>query len=361
MNEIVIIQHSTDMPPLRDDESTGVLDENDLLETTGIIQTVGKKPGKNFKRVFVWRNIIIFSTLHIASVYGIYLGIYKARWLTLLWNFGLLHVAGFGITAGAHRLWSHRSYKAKLPLRIILMIMNCMALQNSIHEWARDHRVHHKYSETNADPHNANRGFFFAHMGWLLERKHPDVIAKGKGIDVSDLESDNVVMFQKKYYLILAIFWCFIFPPIIPIYFFGESWTNAIFICSLFRYCSGLHFTWLVNSLAHLHGNKPYDKYINPSENLFVSIYSLGEGFHNYHHVFPWDYKTSELGDYWNNYSTGFIDFFAKFGLAYDMKQVNPEAIKKRVERTGDGTHGPWGWGDRDIPKEDIDSTEITN
>jgi stearoyl-CoA desaturase (delta-9 desaturase) len=70
--------------------------------------------------------------------------------------------------------------------------------QNSIHEWSRDHRVHHKFSETDADPHNAKRGFFFSHMGWLLTKKHPDVKNKGKAVDMSDLEKDFVVVFQHR-------------------------------------------------------------------------------------------------------------------------------------------------------------------
>lgn len=106
--------------------------------------------------------------------------------------------AAFGITAGAHRLWSHKAYKARLPLRIFLMILQTIAFQNCIYEWARDHRVHHKFTDTDADPHNASRGFFFSHMGWLLIRKHPEVKEKGKLIDMSDLEQDPVVMFQKK-------------------------------------------------------------------------------------------------------------------------------------------------------------------
>jgi stearoyl-CoA desaturase (delta-9 desaturase) len=64
--------------------------------------------------------------------------------------------------------------------------------------WVRDHRQHHKYTDTDADPHNATRGFFFSHCGWLMVRKHPDVIAKGKTIDLSDLEADPIVRFQKK-------------------------------------------------------------------------------------------------------------------------------------------------------------------
>jgi stearoyl-CoA desaturase (delta-9 desaturase) len=70
--------------------------------------------------------------------------------------------------------------------------------QNSIYEWSRDHRVHHKFSETDADPHNAKRGFFFSHMGWLLVKKHPDVRDKGKTVDMSDLEKDFVVVFQHR-------------------------------------------------------------------------------------------------------------------------------------------------------------------
>lgn len=77
-------------------------------------------------------------------------------------------------------------------------INNVHLLQNHLYEWSRDHRVHHKYSETDADPHNATRGFFFSHVGWLLCRKHPDVIEKGRGIDCSDLIADPLIRFQKK-------------------------------------------------------------------------------------------------------------------------------------------------------------------
>ena len=74
-----------------------------------------------------------------------------------------------------------------------------MAAQNSIFEWVRDHRVHRKYSETDADPHNAKRGLFFSHVGWLLMKKHPDVIKKGQLSDLTDLYSDKIVMFQERY------------------------------------------------------------------------------------------------------------------------------------------------------------------
>lgn len=68
----------------------------------------------------------------------------------------------------------------------------------------RDHRLHHKYTDTDADPHNARRGFFFSHMGWLMMKKHPEVFKKGKGIDMSDIERDPVVMFQKRFVTFLT-------------------------------------------------------------------------------------------------------------------------------------------------------------
>lgn len=78
-----------------------------------------------------------------------------------------------------------------------IKIIHLSFLQNDIYEWCRDHRVHHKFSETDADPHNSKRGFFFAHMGWLCVRKHPDVLNKGSTVDLSDLLEDPVVYYQK--------------------------------------------------------------------------------------------------------------------------------------------------------------------
>lgn len=99
---------------------------------------------------------------------------------------------------------------------------------------------------------------------------------------------------------------------------------------------------------------------ISPVENFAVSIASLGEGYHNYHHVFPWDYKTSELGDYPFNLTTGFIDTFARIGWAYDRKYVSPEMIYRRAHRCGDGSH-VWGYGDVDILEDDRTELDMMN
>nr|XP_033798036.1 acyl-CoA desaturase [Geotrypetes seraphini] len=296
-----------------------------------------EKEGPKPPMKIVWRNVIAMSLLHIGALYGLIL-IPSASFSTWVWSMFCSYFSALGVTAGAHRLWSHRAYKAKLPLRILLVLANSMSFQNDVYEWARDHRVHHKYSETDADPHNASRGFFFSHIGWLLVRKHPDVIEKGRKLDLSDLKADKIVMFQRRFYKPSVLLMCFIMPTVVPWYFWGESLKNAFYISSILRYASTLNLTWLVNSAAHMYGNRPYDKSINPRENLLVAFGACGEGFHNYHHTFPYDYSTSEFG--WQiNLTTFFIDSMCFLGLATSCRKVSKEVILARRLRTGDGSH----------------------
>lgn len=144
-------------------------------------------------------------------------------------------------------------------------------------------------------------------------------------------------------------FWCFIFPALVPWYYWGESYSTGFFVCGILRYILVLNSTWFVNSAAHMWGNKPYDRHINPAENFFVVFGAIGEGYHNYHHVFPSDYSTSEYG--WKfslNVTTMFIDFMATLGLAYDRKKITHESAFRRKTRTGDGSSG---FGYMDQPK----------
>jgi stearoyl-CoA desaturase (delta-9 desaturase) len=310
---------------------------SDLLDQPGIItpeiQNAKKQPLK-----IVWRNVVAFVILHLAALYGFFL-LPWAKPATWGWFVVTYLMNAFGITAGAHRLWTHRAYRAKLPLRILLAMFNSMAFQNDIIEWSRDHRMHHKYTETDADPHNANRGFFFSHCGWLMCRKHAEVKEKGKTIDMSDLLNDPVCAFQRKFYLPSVVLMCFVFPTVVPWYYWNESAWMAFYVCAVLRYTAALNVTWTVNSVAHLWGNKPYDSRIWPSENILVTAGACGEGFHNFHHVFPFDYATSEYA--WRfNLTTFFIDCMAAIGLAYDRRKTAVETVKRRMERTGDGSAG---------------------
>ncbi|XP_075975293.1 acyl-CoA Delta(11) desaturase-like [Anticarsia gemmatalis] len=305
----------------------------------------------------VYQNLITFGYWHLAAIYGLYLCFTELKWATMAFGFLLFVAAEIGITAGAHRLWAHKTYKAKLPLEILLMIMNSIAFQNTATDWVRDHRLHHKYCDTDADPHNATRGMFYSHVGWLLVRKHPDVKGRGKTIEMSDIYNNPVLRFQKKYAIPFIGMVCFGLPTFIPVYCWGESWSNAWHL-NMLRYVLNLNVTFMVNSVAHIYGNKPYDKSIQAAQNLLVSASTFGEGFHNYHHVFPWDYRAAELGNNCLNLTTKFIDFFAAIGWAYDLKAVSQEMIEKRAKRTGDGTN-LWGWEDKDLSKEMKSMTPI--
>lgn len=302
------------------------------------------------KYEIIYFNIFTFTFAHLSALYGVYLCFTSAKRESLILGYIIGVLAGFGVTAGAHRLWTHRTYKAKMPLQILLMLFYSFAYQNSAVHWIRDHRLHHKYSDTDADPHNATRGFFYSHMGWLLVKKHPEVKRRGRSLDMSDIYSNRVLMFQKKYAIPITGTICFVIPTLLPMYLWGESFKNAWHI-TILRYIITLHVAFLVNSAAHIWGYKPYDKRILPTQNLFVSFMAFGEGFHNYHHVFPWDYRTAELGNNYLNLTTMFIDFFAWLGWAYDLKSVPVSLAESRARKTGDGT-GLWGWGDKDMSED---------
>jgi len=213
---------------------------------------IGSKPNTYHMQI-VWLSVFKITVLHVIAFYGAYLAVAQAKYQTVIWGYLIAMSSGFGVLSGAHRLWSHKCYKAHYSLRVLLMILETLALQNDIYEWCRDHRVHHKYAETDADPHNSKRGFFFAHMGWLMVKKHPQVIEKGKQIDLSDVLSDPIVRFQRKYYAPLVLVIWGLLPTLIPYYFWSESLIVS-FSLNMTRYAISLHQAWLVNSAAHMSG-----------------------------------------------------------------------------------------------------------
>jgi len=284
-----------------------------------------------------WFMIGYVSFIHIAASIGIfYLPVLK--WQTYIVLFFTFIWSTLGITAGAHRLWAHRSFKAHWTVRLFLMICSCFSNQGSVYHWARDHRVHHKFSETPADPHNANRGLFFAHVGWLLTKKDPKVIEAGKKLDLSDLERDSIIMFQKRWDPWLAMFVCFALAPLTSYFFWNEDFVAHYFV-EVLRYVFILHCTWLVNSAAHKWGAHPYDDSINPAENPAVAFFAGGEGWHNWHHKFPYDYAASELGSNKHyNPTKMFIDACAYLGVVTDRKRaLNAWDMLKKKRAGNDG------------------------
>nr|AER29862.1 acyl-CoA Z10 desaturase [Planotortrix notophaea] len=323
-------------------------EETVLRETEDYVKLVAPQAAARIHELAIVP-LSLFTYWHITGLYGLYLIFTEAKWQTVVFTIFMYNAGILGITAGSHRLWAHKTYKAKRPLETLLMIFHSLTSQNTVRHWARDHRFHHKYSDTDADPHNATRGFFYSHVGWLLVKKHPEVLRRSQTIDMSDIYNNPVLRFQKNYGLPVVALFAYILPALIPMYCWEETLNNAWHI-NLLRIIANLHASCLVNSAAHAFGNKPYDKHIAATQISTLSFITLGECFHNYHHVFPWDYRTAELGNNRLNLTTLFIDFFAWVGWAYDLKTVSDGMVEARAKRTGDGTN-LWGWGDKDLGK----------
>ena len=229
-------------------------------------------------------------------------------------------VAGMGITVGYHRLFAHRSFKTYSAIEWILMVMGSMALQNTIVKWCSDHRRHHKKLDTEEDPYSITKGFFHAHIGWILDGKDSPVL----GVD--DLKKKSSVRFQTKYYWSISLFLSFVLPALIGLAYgrpFGGLLWGGIVRVTLVH-----HFTFLINSLCHFIGDKSYDTEISARDSWFAALMTFGEGYHNYHHTFQWDYRNGVK--WWHFDPTKWmIRSCSLIGLTKNLKRCTTAQIEK--------------------------------
>ena len=268
-----------------------------------------------------YTNIFYIVGHHILALYTLYNlpSVFSYR---LLIEFVLaIQLTGMlGITAGAHRLWSHKSYTAIAPVRFIFMLANSAAHQGSIYHWVKDHRMHHKHTDTELDPHSIEYGFMYSHIGWLFFRRTDKFREAAREIQMGDMENDSIVMFQHRNYFILSNLFCFVLPTLYGYYAWDSLWIGYFYF-GVLRWILLLHTTWCVNSVAHMWGSTPYNPRISSRQNTFTSLVSSGEGWHNYHHAYPYDYRASEYN--WNsewNPTTLLLDSLALFGCVSNRK-----------------------------------------
>ncbi len=231
-------------------------------------------------------------------------------------------LSGMSITAGYHRLLSHKAYKANKFVKFVLLLFGAGAFQNSALKWCTDHRRHHTFCDTDEDPYNIKEGFFWAHMGWIMvkeEDKYLDVYAK-------DLAADPLVMWQHKYYLPLCVFSGFIIPALIG--WAMGSWLGGLAIVGVGRVVFVHHCTFFINSWAHMWGSQPYTDTNTALDNPLLAFFSYGEGYHNFHHFFQNDYRN---GVKWWQYdpTKWLINIMSYFGWAHSLKRTSEEEILK--------------------------------
>ncbi|KAF7326369.1 Acyl-CoA desaturase [Mycena venus] len=275
----------------------------------------------NFLSELNWLNVAILGLTPVLSIIGAYHT--KLRWETALFSVFYYYFTGLGITAGYHRLWAHRSYNAGKFLQYFLAIAGAGAVEGSIKWWSRGHRAHHRYTDTELDPYNAGEGFWYSHMGWMLvkPRRKPGVA------DVSDLSKNEVVRWQHKYYIPLILFMSFALPTIIPWLAWGDARGGYVY-AGLVRLLFVHHSTFCVNSLAHWLGESPFDDKHSPRDHLITALCTIGEGYHNFHHQFPMDYRNAIK---WYQYdpTKWFIWVCQQLGLASHLKVFPDNEVRK--------------------------------
>ncbi|ORX70970.1 hypothetical protein DL89DRAFT_267062, partial [Linderina pennispora] len=229
----------------------------------------------------------------------------------------------YGILSGL--LWAHRAYKASYPLELFLAVFGASSIQGSIIWWVQNHRLHHRYTDTERDPYNIKRGFWYAHHGWIIFRRKESELGYA---EMSDLYANKIVNWQYNYYFYICGMTSLVLPTCICGYFFND-WVGGFLLGRLSPASSASSRSpSAVNSVAHTFGTQPYSDEQTPRDNFLTGIITLGEGYHNFHHAFPNDYRN---GVRWYDVDlTKWILWVCEqLGLAKDLKRFPRNEIMK--------------------------------
>ncbi|UNU72855.1 fatty acid desaturase [Moraxella nasovis] len=243
-------------------------------------------------------------------------GIWTAFAIFMAWT-------GLSITAGYHRLLAHKSYEAHPAVKYFLLFGATLAVQSSAFDWCSGHRSHHRHVDDEyEDPYSSRRGFWFSHIDWMLH-KYPSGQYDYKNIP--DLKQDKILCLQHKYYGIWVILTNAIALSIVGL--LTGDMLGSFLIVGLLRLVLTHHFTFFINSLCHMFGARPYTDDNTARDNPILAFFTWGEGYHNYHHHFQYDYRN---GVKWWQYdpTKWLIIALSKVGLAKNLKRVDNLTIK---------------------------------
>jgi stearoyl-CoA desaturase (Delta-9 desaturase) len=269
-----------------------------------------------------WRNISLLALVHVVALGGlaIYLPFHGLSLGAALIGAVLTVATIFSISAGYHRLFSHRAYEAHPLLRFLLLAFGAGAFQNSALAWAADHRRHHGRTDSDLDPYDARRGFWYAHIGWVLRKQDPEI----EPPSVRDLEQDPLVRWQHRYFAWIGIAFGLLLPVLLG-FAVGDPWGGFI-LGGAVRLLLAYHATFSINSFAHLIGAQPYSDRNSSRDSLLTALVSMGEGYHNYHHTFPSDYRNGVLAHQFDP-TKWILRTCAAIGLARNLKRAPAPAI----------------------------------
>ena len=228
---------------------------------------------------------------------------------------------GFSITTGYHRLFAHGSYECSRIVKLLYLLFGAAAFQHSVLSWCSDHRRHHKHLDHDDDPYSITRGFFWPTWAgsWSPITRRPRISP-----NVPDLMADPWIRWQHQHYLAIAVVMGFGVPFALG-YAVGHPWGFVLW-AGIFRVVLVHHSTFLVNSLAHRIGRRPYLRAISARDSIVTALLTFGEGYHNFHHRFATDYRNGVGRAAWDP-TKWLIRGLESLGLAWNLRRVSTERI----------------------------------
>jgi stearoyl-CoA desaturase (Delta-9 desaturase) len=233
---------------------------------------------------------------------------------------------GISVTAGYHRLFAHKTYQASWPVRLFFLVFGAGALENSVLAWSADHRVHHAHVDEERDPYNIQKGFWWAHIGWIFVKNEfpppPSV--------VRDLAEDPLVRWQERWYWLLGIGVAIGIPLAVGLA--TGRLLGCLMISGVLRIVASHHGTFFINSLCHMVGRQTYSREHSARDSPVMAVLAFGEGYHNYHHSFPFDYRNGVKVWHFDP-AKWTIWALSRLRLARDLRRA-PEAavLKAKIE-----------------------------
>jgi len=283
-----------------------------------------------FPRVNWETSTFLIGTLLLAlTAVPAYLWHYGLDWFQAVFFIVMMMFTGFSITLGYHRLFSHITFKAHWSVRLFTLIFGAAAFENSALMWSCEHRRHHKFVDQEEDPYDISKGFFHAHMGWLLFKLN----AEPPYDNVPDLLRDPMVRLQHRYINQIAVAVSFVMPACV-----GWAWGGPVaalgsfLLAGVARVVFVQHCTFFINSACHTIGSQPYSTRCTARNSWLMALLTFGEGYHNYHHEFQHDYRNGVKPWQWDPTKWA-IWSFSKIGLAHDLREVPEEKILEAQRR----------------------------
>ncbi|MFY0625100.1 MAG: acyl-CoA desaturase [Reichenbachiella sp.] len=270
---------------------------------------------------------ISFIILHLLPLAAFYTGATFFDWMVCIF---LYFFRMFWITGGYHRYFAHRSYKTSRVFQFIIAFMAQTSVQKGALWWASHHRVHHRTSDTPADPHSMKLyGFWYSHIGWIIG---PDFKETDYKIIADYSKYPELVWLNKNH----------LFPPFVLalavlalggivnggsiMAMFSTAGVSCLLVGFFLSTVILFHGTFSINSIMHKFGNQRYESNDESKNSLVLALVTLGEGWHNNHHYYE---VAARQGFFWWEIDITWyiLKTLSFFGIVWDMKDV-PRHIK---------------------------------